>query len=98
VVFFASASALPGAAVSRLSAYTAAKGGVITLMRAVASEERDYGVRANALAPTSIRTKSNLSSMGEQTNYVSRETIADWVMWLCSSSSGPVSGQVIKVG
>ena len=98
MVYFASAAALPGASVAKMSAYAAAKGGVITLMRAVAGEERANGVRANALAPQAIRTESNLSSMGEDQKYVERETVAAWVLWLCSKTAGPVSGQVIRLG
>ena len=98
MVYFASSSALPGAAVSKMAAYAAAKGGVVTLMRAVAGEERSSGVRANALAPQAIRTDANLSSMGEDHQYVERETIAAWVLWLCSRTSGPVNGQVIRLG
>ena len=98
MVYFASASSLPGAAVSKMAAYAAAKGGVITLMRAVAGEERGNGVRANALAPQAIRTQTNLSSMGEDHRYVERETVAAWVLWLCSTTAGPVTGQVIRLG
>ena len=98
MVYFASAAALPGASVAKMSAYAAAKGGVITLMRAVAGEGRVNGVRANALAPQAIRTDSNVSSMGEDQKYVERETVAAWVLWLCSRTAGPVSGQVIRLG
>lgn len=98
IIYFASAAALPGAGVAELSAYAAAKGGVITLMRAVAAEERESGIRANALAPTSIRTAANLESMGDNKGYVERETIADWVVWLASPDSGPITAQVIKLG
>lgn len=98
MVYFASAASLPGAAVSRMSAYAAAKGGVITLMRAVAGEERPNGVRANALAPQAIRTDTNMASMGADHQYVERETVAAWVVWLSSKSAGPVSGQVIRLG
>jgi NAD(P)-dependent dehydrogenase (short-subunit alcohol dehydrogenase family) len=98
MIYFASAAALPGASVAKMSAYAAAKGGVITLMRAVAGEERANGVRANALAPQAIRTGSNLASMGEDQKYVERETVAAWVVWLCSKTAGPVSGQVIRLG
>lgn len=98
MVYFASAAALPGASVAKSSAYAAAKGGVVTLMRAVAAEERSHGVRANALAPQAIRTEANLSSMGEDHRYVERETVAAWVAWLCSMAAGPVSGQVIRLG
>jgi NAD(P)-dependent dehydrogenase (short-subunit alcohol dehydrogenase family) len=98
LVYFTSSAALPGAGVAEMGAYATAKGGVITLMRAVAAEERGAGVRANALAPTSIRTESNLQSMGESAKYVEREVVADWVLWLCSPLSGPITGQVIRLG
>lgn len=98
MVYFASAAALPGASVTRMAAYAAAKGGVVTLMRAVAAEERANGVRSNALAPQAIRTDTNRSSMGEDHQYVERETVAAWVLWLCSIASGPISGQVIRLG
>jgi NAD(P)-dependent dehydrogenase (short-subunit alcohol dehydrogenase family) len=98
MVYFASAAALPGASVAGMSAYAAAKGGVITLMRAVAAEEKAHGVRSNALAPQAIRTDQNLSSMGQDHQYVERETVAAWVLWLCSIASGPISGQVIRLG
>jgi NAD(P)-dependent dehydrogenase (short-subunit alcohol dehydrogenase family) len=97
IVFFASAAALPGSKPKEMSAYAAAKSGVLTLMRAVAEEERAHGVRANAVAPTSIRTASNLASMGESTRYVEREEVAEVVTWLCSDGAKAVSGQVIAL-
>jgi NAD(P)-dependent dehydrogenase (short-subunit alcohol dehydrogenase family) len=81
-----------------MAAYAAAKGGVITLMRAVAGEERASGVRANALAPQAIRTGTNISSMGQDQKYVERETVAAWVLWLSSKAAGPLNGQVIRLG
>lgn len=98
IVFFSSAAAMPGATVAGMGAYAAAKSGIIMLMRAVAAEERDTGVRANAIAPTSIRTETNLKAMGERVRYVSREAVAEWVLWLCSPRSRPLSGQVFRLG
>lgn len=99
IVFFASSAALPGARVAEISAYAASKAAVITLMRAVAQEERDTGVRANALAPTSIRTASNLESMAPNTKYVERSEVADAVRFLCFSEAGrAITGQVIQLG
>lgn len=97
MVYFASTAALPGAGVTNMSAYAAAKGGVVTLMRAVAAEERGNGVRANALAPLAIRTAENLASMGKEHQYVERETVAAWVLWLCTRAAG-INGQVIRLG
>ena len=97
-VFFGSAAALPGASVANVAAYATAKSGVLTLMRALAEEERANGVRANALAPTSIRTAANEKSMGADARYVEREDVARVVVWLCSDESRPVTGQVIALG
>ena len=99
IIFFASAAALPGSRVAEMSAYAVSKAGVLMLMRVVAQEERDNGVRANALAPTSIRTTSNVESMGPGARYVEREEVADAVKFLCfSPASRTISGQVIQLG
>jgi NAD(P)-dependent dehydrogenase (short-subunit alcohol dehydrogenase family) len=96
-VFFGSEAALPGARVSGIAAYAAAKGAVLTLMQAIAQEERDNGVRANALAPAAIRTAANLAEMGADAAYVTREAVADVVVWLCSDAARAVTGQVVRV-
>ncbi|MEO7965356.1 MAG: SDR family oxidoreductase [Gemmatimonadaceae bacterium] len=98
IVYFASAAVTPGESGKGITAYAAAKAGVATLMRAVADEERGAGVRANALAPTAIRTAANTSTMRDSTVYVERETVAGWVKYLCAPESGPISGQLIKIG
>jgi NAD(P)-dependent dehydrogenase (short-subunit alcohol dehydrogenase family) len=98
LVFFGSAAALPGASVKNLAAYATAKSGVLTLMRAVAEEEHSHGIRANALAPTAIRTASNEKSMGADAQYVEREDVARAVLWLCSDDSRPLTGQVVALG
>ncbi|HEY5218277.1 MAG TPA: SDR family oxidoreductase, partial [Gemmatimonadaceae bacterium] len=97
VVFFASAAALPGSTVSGMWTYAAAKGAVVTLMRAVAQEERAVGVRANAVAPTTIRTESNVAEMGEKVRYVEREDVAAAVWFLCSDAARAVTGQVVRL-
>jgi len=97
IVYFASAAALPGARVARISAYAVAKSGVVTLMRAVAEEESQHGVRANAVAPTSIRTAANLESMGTDAAYVDRSDVASTVLWLCSDAASAVTGEVVKL-
>jgi NAD(P)-dependent dehydrogenase (short-subunit alcohol dehydrogenase family) len=99
IVFFASAAALPGGRIAGMSAYAVSKAGVITLMRAVAQEERETGVRSNALAPTAIRTAANMESMDASTRYVEREEVADAVRFLCfSPAARAITGQVIQLG
>ena len=95
LVYFTSEAVSPGGRVANISAYAAAKAGVVSLMRSVAQEERGSGVRANALAPTSIRTAANLQSMGENVRYVEREEVAAVVAFLCSKASSGVTGQLI---
>jgi NAD(P)-dependent dehydrogenase (short-subunit alcohol dehydrogenase family) len=97
-VYFASALVLPGSPTSGLAAYVAAKSGVVGLMRAVADEVRSRGVRANAIAPISIRTGDNVRAMGEQARYVDRHAVADAVLYLCSPAARAVTGQVIALG
>lgn len=97
-VFFGSAAALPGASVKSIAAYATAKSGVLVLMRAIAEEERSNSVRANAVAPTAIRTAANEKTMGSDTPFVEREEVARVVVWLCSDASRPVTGQVLALG
>lgn len=97
LVYFASAAALPGARVAEMAAYAAAKSGVIALVHAVAAEERARGVRANAIAPTAIRTAANEAAMGTGADYVEREEVANAVLWLCSDEAAGVTGQVIRL-
>jgi NAD(P)-dependent dehydrogenase (short-subunit alcohol dehydrogenase family) len=98
VVYFAAAAALPGGSGSGIWAYAAAKGAVLTLMRAVAGEERPTGVRANAVAPTAVRTATNLETMGDDIHYVERQEVADAVWYLCSEQAQAVTGQAVRLG
>lgn len=97
LVFFASASVLPGSHTKGMSAYAMAKNAVVSLMRTIAEEEGSKGVRANAVAPISIRTASNLATMGADTPFVEREDVAKVVLWLCSEEARVVTGQVIPI-
>jgi NAD(P)-dependent dehydrogenase (short-subunit alcohol dehydrogenase family) len=97
IVFFGSEAALPGARVAGIAAYAVAKTAVLTLAQAIAQEERDNGVRANALAPAAIRTAANLAQMGADAAFVTREAVADVVLWLCSDAARAVTGQVVRV-
>jgi NAD(P)-dependent dehydrogenase (short-subunit alcohol dehydrogenase family) len=97
IVYFSSAAVLPGATGARMSGYAAAKAGVAALMRAVADEEAANGVRANAPAPTAIRTAANENSMNSNTRYVEREQVADVTLFLCSDAAHAITGQLIRL-
>ncbi len=96
--YFASAAVLPDGGSAGIAAYAAAKSGVLSLMRTVATEEREHGVRANAVAPTSIRTAANTADMGDDADYVEREELARMVVWLCSDDARRVTGQAVRAG
>jgi len=98
VLFIGSQNALPGGKSADMAAYAAAKAGVISLMRSVAQEEKTHGVRANAVAPSAIRTAANLDSMGDRFKYVEREEFAVALLQLCAPSSRRITGQVIELG
>ena len=98
VVYFASEAVLEGARTKGVAGYVAAKSAVVALMRSVADEGRATGVRANALAPTAIRTATNEKSMPAKTTYVEREEVAASVLFLCAREAGGITGQVIRLG
>ena len=97
VLYFASEAALPHGRAVGISAYAAAKAGVLALMRAVAQEERESGVRANALAPGAIRTTANVQAGGDAGPFVEREDVVQAVLYLCSPKARAVTGQVIRL-
>jgi 3-oxoacyl-[acyl-carrier protein] reductase len=97
IVYFASESVLEGAKTKGQVGYASAKSAVVALMRSAADEGRPLNVRANALAPASIRTASNEAAMGSDVRYVEREEVAGAVAFLCSPASQAVTGQVIRL-
>jgi NAD(P)-dependent dehydrogenase (short-subunit alcohol dehydrogenase family) len=62
IVVTASLAAIEGAA--RNEAYAATKGGVISMMRAIAVEHARYGVRGNAILPGWIATEMTAGAQG----------------------------------
>lgn len=98
IVYFASEAVLEGTSTRGLSAYVTAKASVVALMRSVADEGQERGVRSNALAPGAIRTATNEASMGRDVAYVEREDVAAVVAFLCSPASAAITGQVIRLG
>lgn len=97
IVFFASESVLEGQKTGGTSAYAAAKMAVVGLMRSVADEGRESGVRANALAPTSIRTAANEKNMGKDAKYIEREDVGNAVAFLLSPEARTITGQLIRL-
>jgi NAD(P)-dependent dehydrogenase (short-subunit alcohol dehydrogenase family) len=74
------------------SNYSAAKGGIVSLVRSAAAGMRRYGVRANAIAPVAkTRMSENVPmsiEMGEA------EDVAPMVVYLLSDAAKDVTGQI----
>jgi 3-oxoacyl-[acyl-carrier protein] reductase/pyridoxal 4-dehydrogenase len=86
--------------------YLAAKGGVVGLTRALATELGKYGITANAVAPGITRSPATLNSPHKDAfdfvqalqaipRHANPEDIAPAVAFLASEESGWVTGQVI---
>lgn len=97
VVSFASPAAVR--ALPQLAAYSAAKAAIVAFTRALAIEERDRGIRVNAIAPGMIDTEQNRKSVDdpESKRWVTREQIADVVLFLVSDAGAGVNGELVKV-
>lgn len=97
IVNFASPAGLR--AVGGMAAYSAGKAGVVALTRSLAREERDRGVRVNAIAPGMIDTAQNRESVpdADAVKWVTREEIVGVVRFLAGDQGRGVNGETIRV-
>jgi SDR family mycofactocin-dependent oxidoreductase len=109
--FVAVASAGGTLGLPLLSAYSAAKHGVIGLVRSLAAELGPHGITANAIAPGSTRTAMldssaavyGLTDVDEFASHhllqrlVTPDEVAAAIAWACSPAASGVTGAVIPV-
>lgn len=82
-----------------LAAYSVAKGGIVTLVRALADEVRDDDITVNAVAPSVIDTPANRGAMPDAdfSRWVTPEDIAHVLAFLASPEARAVSGATVPV-
>ncbi|HKY13300.1 MAG TPA: SDR family oxidoreductase [Microthrixaceae bacterium] len=105
IVNCASTAGLRGA--PTVSAYTAAKHGVVGLTRVAAKEYGRAGVRVNAICPGTVDTPMFRASMSSYVDQLVAGTpvgrlaeaseIADVAVWLCDGAPGYLTGEIISV-
>jgi NAD(P)-dependent dehydrogenase (short-subunit alcohol dehydrogenase family) len=86
----------PGAGVG---AYSASKAAMVSLIRTVAAENKDAGVRANVILPGTMDTPANRQAMpkADPAKWVQPASVAGLVVWLASEAGIEVNGAVIPV-
>jgi NAD(P)-dependent dehydrogenase (short-subunit alcohol dehydrogenase family) len=97
IVAFGTRPALRGAA--NLAAYSAAKGGLLRLVEAMADELKDHGITVNALLPSVIDTPDNRAASpdADTSRWVKPAEIAAVVSWLVGPEARIISGAAIPV-
>jgi NAD(P)-dependent dehydrogenase (short-subunit alcohol dehydrogenase family) len=88
-----------GNAQANMVPYNVAKAGVVALTRTFALEGKDAQIRVNAVGPGLVDTASNVGMMKpkDTSKWAKRDEIADVVVFLASSASRGVTGQVLDV-
>ncbi len=86
-------------------AYTAAKGGVLTLTKALAQELAPQGIRVNAIAPGVVGTERVLAMISDDNPLVQKSLlgicepadVAQMALYLASDESRRVTGAILPV-
>jgi NAD(P)-dependent dehydrogenase (short-subunit alcohol dehydrogenase family) len=86
----------PGAGVS---AYSASKAAMVSLMKTVALENGDAGVTANVILPGTMDTPANRKAMpgADFSKWVQPANVSSLVLWLAGDTAKEISGAAIPI-
>jgi len=86
----------PGAGVG---AYSASKAAMVSLIRTVALENKDAGLRANVILPGTMDTPANRKAIpnADVSKWVRPAAVANLITWLAGDSGKDINGAVIPV-
>jgi NAD(P)-dependent dehydrogenase (short-subunit alcohol dehydrogenase family) len=86
----------PGA---KVSAYSASKAALVSLVKTVALENKDLGITANVLLPGTMDTPANRRDMpkADTSQWVQPASVAALIVWLAAEAGKDVTGAVIPV-
>jgi NAD(P)-dependent dehydrogenase (short-subunit alcohol dehydrogenase family) len=86
----------PGAGVG---AYSASKAAMVSLIRTVALENKDAGLRANVILPGTMDTPANRKAIpnADFSKWVQPSAIASLITWLSRDAGKHINGAVIPV-
>ena len=84
---------------ANFAAYSAAKSALVTLVKTVAQEVKDFGVTANIVLPSIIDTPANRAAMpkADFSKWVAPESIGHLLVWLASAKAADVNGAAIPI-
>jgi NAD(P)-dependent dehydrogenase (short-subunit alcohol dehydrogenase family) len=79
--------------------YTASKAAVVALAQAAAAEVLEYGVRINAVLPSTLDTPANRAAMpqADASRWVALDSAAATIRYLLSADSRDVSGAALPL-
>jgi NAD(P)-dependent dehydrogenase (short-subunit alcohol dehydrogenase family) len=97
IVAIASRAALEPA--PNISAYSASKAALVSLVRTAALENKELGITANAILPGTMNTDANRKSdpHADASRWVPPKTVADLTVFLASESAAQITGAAIPV-
>jgi NAD(P)-dependent dehydrogenase (short-subunit alcohol dehydrogenase family) len=82
-----------------VGAYSASKAAMVSLIRTVALENKDAGVRANVILPGTMDTPANRTSIpnADFSKWVQPAAVASLITWLTSDAGKDINGALIPV-